>query len=797
MWGVDFIPYEHESLLRPIYPRALLVRTEPPEPPEPPGVMPGAQAGAVVPQQVGPPRLLQAEAAARRTSAKTAVSATRKAPEKAAGRVAVASRAAARPYAPRPTALGATCTTCKKCRQAKGVCSRPGLPGHLAATPVVAAASALLQAPHHRFAAPDTSGVVCARAEPGTEPHAPINAAEPTAIVHHNGDDSDCGSGVDYDSGAAGAACENGDAIAGQADAMSAALAIDVNSDAQAAPDAHNIDSWVAAAIDLTLDDDDAEAAAGHDGGEREALEGVPTAGQPAVSAGSAPGGWATKLDQSKRTNGSNRAAKSKRDVAPSLRALRPPATIGDGVEIKTSTLTIEGIEGAGSGLFATRSFQRGELITEYDGTKGLSKEACQRRAPQTHMCHKDGIYVDGHELTSAYAQDPPSVQGRGGACFANYKRGEGNADFYLETRDSKNLNKIFIKACRRIEAGEEVFMVSYGSGNMHHVAMGDMMVHPGGQPHLRKRAADVAGLQAGRVDDGVLREVRRQAGAARVRAEEADMEDAGMEDADVEQADAEQADADMEQAGMEDVEEAEAEEDDDNDDDDEEEEEAEELGAERPQIQGRRCCAMVNYHGAVREEVEGVEGVLVEEMAQEMAQERGWEREEEREEEREVEEGEADYLVEDSSEEEEQEQEPGAARWPGEREELWVTPVSVVAAEELKKVEALFSRVFNPVSSTRQRNRVKAVARGRRGYEEEESNAYTRAAIQLMLSGKVGRQPRAAVSPALTTPASLLAPPPSPPVRSRSLSGEGALKREQLRATTPNFCQHAIRGHS
>jgi hypothetical protein len=41
-------------------------------------------------------------------------------------------------------------------------------------------------------------------------------------------------------------------------------------------------------------------------------------------------------------------------------RAPRAPATIGDGVAVRTSTLP-----GAGNGLFAARPFARGELVTE------------------------------------------------------------------------------------------------------------------------------------------------------------------------------------------------------------------------------------------------------------------------------------------------------------------------------------------------------------------------------------------------------------------------------------------------
>lgn len=65
--------------------------------------------------------------------------------------------------------------------------------------------------------------------------------------------------------------------------------------------------------------------------------------------------------------------------MAPSIVPL-PPATIGDGVEVRASS-----IEQAGNGLFASRAFARGDFITEYDGREISHTEAQLLRAQGAH----------------------------------------------------------------------------------------------------------------------------------------------------------------------------------------------------------------------------------------------------------------------------------------------------------------------------------------------------------------------------------------------------------------------------
>ena len=137
------------------------------------------------------------------------------------------------------------------------------------------------------------------------------------------------------------------------------------------------------------------------------------------------------------------------------------PATIGDGVEVQASL-----IPGAGRGLFAQRSFRKGQLITLYDGQKLSDGFAAARCFPQTHINHcsrtyhgRDGgqhgndIYIDG-------IRDPEA--GCGGGSFANHKqyKRDCNADFTIV------LNDVYLTATCNISAAEEIY-VYCGNGDV------------------------------------------------------------------------------------------------------------------------------------------------------------------------------------------------------------------------------------------------------------------------------------------------------------------------------------------
>lgn len=136
-------------------------------------------------------------------------------------------------------------------------------------------------------------------------------------------------------------------------------------------------------------------------------------------------------------------------------------ATVGDGVAVSAST-----IPGAGLGLFATRAFASGALVTAFDGEL-LSPAELRAAELRTHTVQHDGLIVAG-------LREP--VLGRGGGSFANDCTGSlvgrrPNAELHLHELD---LGRLFLRVRRgqRIEPGDEIF-VSYGSGASRAARMG------------------------------------------------------------------------------------------------------------------------------------------------------------------------------------------------------------------------------------------------------------------------------------------------------------------------------------
>jgi SET domain-containing protein len=134
-------------------------------------------------------------------------------------------------------------------------------------------------------------------------------------------------------------------------------------------------------------------------------------------------------------------------------------STIGDGIEIKEST-----IPDSGNGLFVTKDFKKNDWITFYDG-KEITREEAQslkERGEQSHVRSLDinRTAIDGLRIPE---------YGRGGASFANHKEGEhANSAFRKEWIEKKKKgitktgNVIILVAKRDIKKGEEVF-VDYG----------------------------------------------------------------------------------------------------------------------------------------------------------------------------------------------------------------------------------------------------------------------------------------------------------------------------------------------
>lgn len=133
-------------------------------------------------------------------------------------------------------------------------------------------------------------------------------------------------------------------------------------------------------------------------------------------------------------------------------------ATIGNGVEVRTST-----IANSGNGLFATRDFEKNEPITRYEG-EIISKKDAEKLEKQKKNSHF--ISYQAQHSVIVGLNDPTISQGRGGASFANDgKRDERypyNAVFD-STEQSEVVKVIFLKALVPIKNGQEIF-VNYGN---------------------------------------------------------------------------------------------------------------------------------------------------------------------------------------------------------------------------------------------------------------------------------------------------------------------------------------------
>ena len=158
-------------------------------------------------------------------------------------------------------------------------------------------------------------------------------------------------------------------------------------------------------------------------------------------------------------------AGRSSEHQAAAMRA----ATIGDGVEVRTS-----GLHGAGFGLYASRPFKSCELITMYDGKllPNGHAEACALET-QTHVTTRGGIYWDGYPIAQRFTTDPKLAEGCGGGAFANHDPTCCKAEIYLsQSPGSYNVIYLRVKRGMNIEPGEEIFL-HYGTGRALKVSMG------------------------------------------------------------------------------------------------------------------------------------------------------------------------------------------------------------------------------------------------------------------------------------------------------------------------------------
>jgi hypothetical protein len=134
-------------------------------------------------------------------------------------------------------------------------------------------------------------------------------------------------------------------------------------------------------------------------------------------------------------------------------------ATLDHGLEIRRTSLPDTTSDNRG--LFATRSFQNNEVVTEYTGARISREEAMKRRQRNMSSHIKTVSY---HELIDG---DTNPVPGQGIAQFTNDGTNVGagnNTRFVYRFDHNQSRTKVFLQASRLIESGEEIF-VSYGKG--------------------------------------------------------------------------------------------------------------------------------------------------------------------------------------------------------------------------------------------------------------------------------------------------------------------------------------------
>lgn len=133
-------------------------------------------------------------------------------------------------------------------------------------------------------------------------------------------------------------------------------------------------------------------------------------------------------------------------------------STIGDGVEVKAST-----IHGAGRGLFATKRFKKGNIITEFDG-EIISRDEALRRRLAREDSHIAGLDFD----TQIDGINVQAVDGKGGASFANdprdtkrvnAKKVENQVIHGVIRTGEPTLTRAFLEATKQIDEGDEIFV--------------------------------------------------------------------------------------------------------------------------------------------------------------------------------------------------------------------------------------------------------------------------------------------------------------------------------------------------
>jgi hypothetical protein len=118
---------------------------------------------------------------------------------------------------------------------------------------------------------------------------------------------------------------------------------------------------------------------------------------------------------------------------------------ISDGCEVRSST-----VSGANMGLFVAERTLEGTCICEYSGETLNFSEACKRKQRSYMKMVHLNMHIDAVN---------PSISSVGRYANDNLDRGKINARFVSINE------KVFIKAIRELDRGEEIF-ISYGRGH-------------------------------------------------------------------------------------------------------------------------------------------------------------------------------------------------------------------------------------------------------------------------------------------------------------------------------------------
>jgi hypothetical protein len=144
----------------------------------------------------------------------------------------------------------------------------------------------------------------------------------------------------------------------------------------------------------------------------------------------------------------------------PITKKSRAPFSHGYVLDNVNITVRPSTIPNAGNGLFSLREFKKGEVITEYSGEVISHAEASLDKGPEYRSHFRS---LESMSTVLAGLKEP--VMGQGAASFPNDIRARSryNSEFYTRWDESNGRNRVYIKAIKPIQPGEEIF-VSYGA---------------------------------------------------------------------------------------------------------------------------------------------------------------------------------------------------------------------------------------------------------------------------------------------------------------------------------------------